>query len=140
LFPERYADWGDFVPFFAKKLAAAVCGSGLIGWLDPFSVLVRSIGLSILPGLNYAANATVSWLEHSSFGVVQLAGRGLHAVLAATILNFRQPHFSSGHSAGTDFPVSAGAQLAGDALLVPCNLSAGSAAGSSLALVDSGTA
>ena len=49
-------------------LAAAMCGSGLIGWLDPFSVLVRSMGLSILPGLNYAANATVSGLEHSSFG------------------------------------------------------------------------
>ena len=49
-------------------LAAAVCGSGLIGWLDPFSVLVRSIGLSILPALNYAANATVNGLEHSSFG------------------------------------------------------------------------
>ncbi len=77
-------------------LAAAVCGSGLIGWLDPFSVMVRSIGLSILAALNYAGNATISGLEHSSMGVTQLTGRGLHAVLAATILNFRQPHFRAG--------------------------------------------
>ena len=100
----RYKPWqrSKYV-LLIVGLAAAMCGSGLVGWLDPFSVLVRSIGLSILPGLNYAANATVSGLEHSSFGALQLTGRGLHAVLAATILNFRQPHFRAGIVLGLIF-------------------------------------
>ncbi|MES2221351.1 MAG: 4Fe-4S dicluster domain-containing protein [Acidobacteriota bacterium] len=84
-------------------LAAAVCGSGLIGWLDPFSVMVRSMALSILPTVNYAANAMVNGLEHSSLGVIQLSGRGLHALLAATFLNFRQPHFRAGALLGLIF-------------------------------------
>lgn len=84
-------------------LAAAVCGSGLIGWLDPFSLLVRSTGLSILPATNYAANVGLNALEHSPLGAVQWIGRGLHAVLSATILNFRQPHFRLGVFLGLIF-------------------------------------
>ena len=77
-------------------LAAAVCGTGLVGWLDPFSLLVRSMGLSILPATNYASNATLNALQHSGVSVLQATGTGLHAVLSATILNFRQPHFRQG--------------------------------------------
>ena len=77
-------------------LAAAVCGTGLVGWLDPFSLLVRSMGLSILPATNYASNATLNALQHSGVSVLQATGTGLHAVLSATILNFKQPHFRQG--------------------------------------------
>lgn len=84
-------------------LAAAICGSGLMGWLDPFSLLVRSIGLSILPATNYAANALLTPLEQSPLNVLQLTGKALHAVLAATVLNFRQPHFRLGIFLGLIF-------------------------------------
>ncbi|MGP8260372.1 MAG: 4Fe-4S binding protein, partial [Acidobacteriaceae bacterium] len=57
-------------------LAAAVCGTGLVGWFDPFSLLVRSMGLSILPGTNYAVNAALNALGHSGVGPVQAAGIG----------------------------------------------------------------
>ena len=84
-------------------LAAAMCGSGLMGWLDPFSLLVRSIGLSILPATNYAANAMLTPLEQSPLNVLQLTGKAFHAVLAATVLNFRQPHFRLGILLGLIF-------------------------------------
>ncbi len=84
-------------------LAAAVCGTGLVGWFDPFSLLVRSMGLSILPGANYAANAGLNAMGHSGVGFVQLVGMGLHAALAATILNFKQPHFRQGIYLGLIF-------------------------------------
>jgi len=73
-----------------------VCGTGLVGWFDPFSLLVRSMGLSILPGANFGSNAVLNALEHSGVGFVQSAGTGLHAALAATVLNFKQPHFRQG--------------------------------------------
>lgn len=86
-------------------LVAALCGTGLVGWFDPFSLLVRSMGLSILPAANYASNAILNALEHSDVGVVQATGTALHAVLTATILNFKQPHFRQGVYLGLIFLV-----------------------------------
>src|ERR1019366_7370654 len=86
-------------------LAAALCGTGLVGWFDPFSLLVRSMGLSILPAANYASNTILNALEHSDVGVVQAMGTALHAVLTATILNFKQPHFRQGVYLGLIFLV-----------------------------------
>jgi polyferredoxin len=77
-------------------LLAAVLGTGLIGWLDPFSLLVRSIGLSILPAANYAIRAFLELLEHSRFGVVQGIGGVLHFILGSILLSFKQPYFRQG--------------------------------------------
>ncbi len=91
----RYKRWQTtkYYLLFAVLVATAF-GSGLVGWVDPFSFLVRSLGLSILPGFNYALNAGLSWLEHSRFVPFQLAGSGMHSVLgAAALLSFKQPYF-----------------------------------------------
>ena len=132
----RYKGWQrtKYVILIAV-LAAAVCGTGLVGWFDPFSLLVRSMGLSILPGANYAANAGLNAMGHSGVGFVQLVGMGLHAALAATILNFKQPHFRQGDLSGADLFNSAGSEPAGDSLLVPRALPAGRAAGRGVAVV-----
>jgi polyferredoxin len=52
----RYKRWqtGKYVVLIAG-LVAACFGSAAIGWLDPFSLLVRSFGLSLLPAFNFAA-------------------------------------------------------------------------------------
>ncbi len=93
----RYKPWQRTkYAILIAVLAAALFGSALAGWFDPFSLLVRSLSLSILPGLNYAANAVLAPLEHSHMGVVQMLGGFLHAALSATVLNFRQPHFRLG--------------------------------------------
>ena len=62
----RYKRWQTvkYVVLIAG-LIAAVFGSMAIGWLDPFSLLVRSIGLAILPAFNFAVRAVLTPLEHS---------------------------------------------------------------------------
>jgi len=100
----RYKPWQrtKYVLLIAA-LAAAFFGSGLVGWLDPFSLLVRSTGLSILPGVNFAANSLLNAMEHSGAGWVQSSGTAIHAALAATVLSFKQPHFTQGIFLGLIF-------------------------------------
>ena len=102
----RYKPWQrtKYVILIAV-LVAALCGAGLVGWFDPFSLLVRSMGLSVLPAVNYASNSMLNALEHSDVGLLQATGTALHAALAATILNFKQPHFRQGVYLGLIFLV-----------------------------------
>ncbi|MBZ5679886.1 MAG: 4Fe-4S binding protein [Acidobacteriia bacterium] len=78
------------------SLAAAVMGAGIVGWLDPFSLLVRSLGLSILPGINYAARMALGAVQHSGFPFVATAGRMLHSALGELLLSFKQPYIRQG--------------------------------------------
>ena len=93
----RYKLWqrGKYAVLIAGLVAAAF-GSAAIGWLDPFSLLVRSFGLSILPAVNVAANAALTPLEHSHIVVVRAASTTLLTVLHHTVLSLRQPHFTQG--------------------------------------------
>ena len=100
----RYKRWQTtkYYLLFAL-LIAALLGTGIVGWLDPLSLLVRSLSLSILPGTNYALTAFLHALEHSRFGVVQAAASALHFILGAVLLSFRQPHFRQGVWLGVIF-------------------------------------
>ena len=84
-------------------LVAAIFGSGLVGWLDPFSFLVRSLGLSVLPTTNYALTAALSAIEHSRFAAIQTAGSILHFILGSLLLSFKQPYFRQGFFLGLIF-------------------------------------
>lgn len=75
-------------------LVAALFGSAAIGWLDPFSLLVRSFGLSLLPAFNFAVRAALSPFEHSSIALIRSSARSVHGILQATVLDFHQPHFA----------------------------------------------
>ena len=77
-------------------LVAAALGAGVVGWLDPFSLLVRSLGLSILPATTYGLRAFLGALEHSRFAPVQTMVGILHFVLGTLLLNFKQPYFRQG--------------------------------------------
>jgi polyferredoxin len=77
-------------------LFAAGLGTGIVGWLDPFSFLVRSMGLSIVPASNYGLRAALSALEHSRFSFVQSAGGVLRFILSFVVLSFKQPYFRQG--------------------------------------------
>jgi polyferredoxin len=100
----RHKDWQNakYYILFAL-LAATAFGTALVGWLDPFSVLVRSLGLAILPTVNYALAAAVRGLDHSDFAAIQAVGKAFHWVLAATVLDFRQPYFRQGIALGLIF-------------------------------------
>ncbi len=102
----RYKRWQTikYVVLIAGLVAAAF-GSMAIGWLDPFSLLVRSIGLSILPAFNFVVRAALAPLEHSHVAVIKATGELTHAVLAVFLLDFRQAHFAQGLVLGILFIV-----------------------------------
>jgi polyferredoxin len=93
----RYKRWqtGKYVVLIAG-LVAAFFGSAVIGWLDPFSLLVRSFGLSLLPAFNFGAQAVLTPLEHSHVAAIKAAGETLHTILHYTVLYLRQPHYAQG--------------------------------------------
>ena len=108
----RYKRWqtAKYVVLIAG-LFAAFFGSMAIGWLDPFSLLVRSIGLAILPAFNFAVRAILTPLEHSHVALIKSTGHSLHAVLQATVLDFRQTHFAQGLILGVLFLIILAASL-----------------------------
>ena len=93
----RYKRWQTikYVVLLAGLMAAAF-GSMAIGWLDPFSLLVRSIGLSILPAFNVAVRAVLAPLEHSHVGAIKTTAEVVQAILSAVVLDSRQAHFAQG--------------------------------------------
>ncbi len=108
----RYKRWQTvkYVVLLAG-LVAACFGSMAIGWLDPFSLLVRSIGLSILPAFNIATRALLAPLEGSHVGAIKATGGTIHAVLQFFVLDFRQAHFAQGLVLGILFVVILAASL-----------------------------
>ena len=92
----RYKRWQTTKYYLlVAALIAAVLGTGIVGWLDPFSLLVRSLGLSILPGANYALNAGLRALEHSRWGNGH-EGNVLNFLFGGWLLSFKQPYFRQG--------------------------------------------
>jgi ferredoxin len=93
----RYKRWqtGKYVVLIAG-LITALFGSAAIGWLDPFSLLVRSFGLSFLPAINAAARAIFTPLEHSHIAAIKATGGTLHSILQVLVLDLRQPHYEQG--------------------------------------------
>lgn len=90
----RYRSWQRLKYWILLGgLAASLCGSALLGWLDPISLLVRSLALSVLPGLNYAVDGLLDLLYRSNFWPLVLLAEGLGFLFHRTLLSFRQPYF-----------------------------------------------
>jgi polyferredoxin len=90
----RYKRWQTAKYYLLiAGLVAALLGSGILGWLDPIALLVRSLALSILPGTNYALSAALHAMEHSRFAPVQTTGSILHFVFGSWLLTFKQLYF-----------------------------------------------
>ena len=108
----RYKRWQTvkYVVLLAG-LTASCFGSMAIGWLDPFSLLVRSLGLALLPGFNFAVRAVLAPMEHSSIGWVKVTGSTVHSVLQMVLLDFRQTHFAQSVFLGLLFLVILAASL-----------------------------
>ena len=100
----RYKRWQTAKYYILiAVLVAALFGTGIVGWLDPFSFLVRSLSLSLLPGLDYALNAGLHAMEASSFVLIRASGGAIHAILSAILLSFKQPCFRQGVFLGLIF-------------------------------------
>ncbi len=92
-------------------LVAAAFGSMVLGWLDPFSLLVRSVGLSILPAFNYAVRAVLAPFEQSHIAFIKSTAELIHSALQIVLLDFRQTRFSQGLVLGILFLLILAASL-----------------------------
>ena len=111
-----------------------------MGWLDPFSLLVRSFGLSILPAINCRGACVLTPLEHSHVAIDAVGGKRCIRFCSSRCSIFRQPHYHQGLVLGILFIAILCGQPARDAAMVQGDLPAGRAAGRGLALVRAGAA
>ncbi len=90
----RYKAWQRLKYYvLVAVLVAALFGCGLAGILDPVSLAVRSVALSVLPGANVALNALFDSLYETRVRALKFTADALHFLLKDTIVSFRQPHF-----------------------------------------------
>jgi polyferredoxin len=102
----RYKGWQRLKYYLLiALLVSAVLGAQLLSALDPISLTVRSLALSILPGFNYALNAVLDALYRSNNGFLSLASDVLHFILGQLVLSFKQPHFRQSFFIGLIFIV-----------------------------------
>jgi polyferredoxin len=100
----HYKSWQTLKYYFLiALLVAAVFGGQFLTILDPISLSVRSLGLALLPGMNYVLNAVLQGLFRSPVGALQVAADGLQFVLRATVLSFKQPYFRQAFFLGLIF-------------------------------------
>jgi polyferredoxin len=100
----RYQRWQKLKYYILiALLVSAVSGGALLTLMDPISLTVRSLSTSVLPSVNYAANAVLDRLMASGVPAVPKLASGTRYVLGAVLLNFKQPHFRQGFFLGLIF-------------------------------------
>jgi len=100
----RYKRWQTLKYYvLIVLLVSALFGGQFLAILDPISLSVRSLGLSLLPGMNYAVDALLKGLNGFPVGALRFAGSVLHSVLEATLLSLKQPYFRQGLFIGLIF-------------------------------------
>jgi len=100
----RYKRWQTIKYYLLiAGLVAALFGAGIIGWLDPIALLVRSLALSILPAVNYALSAFLRAMERSHLAPLHLPASILHFALGSWLLTFKQSSFRQAAGIGLIF-------------------------------------
>lgn len=84
----RYRNWHKTKDYLlAASLALAIFGSAFSGLLDPLSLLLRGVALSLSPALDYAGNALLAALYASPLGWVRSTGDVLNFILHRTLMH-----------------------------------------------------
>ena len=100
----RYKPWQTLKYYIlAALLVSALFGGSLLIVMDPIPLTVRSLGLSIFPGINYAFNAFFDVLGQAPNGIIQTFGGVLEFVSKEVLLSFKQPFFREGFFLGLLF-------------------------------------
>jgi len=74
-------------------LVAAGLGTQLIGFVNPFSILVRGMAVAVAPWLNRGVTAPFTWLYRNAPESVTGVSEPIYAFLKTTILPFQQNAF-----------------------------------------------
>src|ERR1019366_8199200 len=102
----RYKKWQTLKYYvLLAGLISALLGGSIVGILDPISLTIRSLGMALFPGLNYALDAAAGALHRSASPPLRTAGTIAQLILNETLLSFRQPHFHQEFFLGAIFIV-----------------------------------
>jgi NAD-dependent dihydropyrimidine dehydrogenase PreA subunit len=81
-------------------LAGTLTGLNLIGWVDPFSLLYRSLATAVFPAFNAGSHALFTWLYESDPGVgsvrVTKISEPVYEVLRSHLLIEEGPYYHWG--------------------------------------------
>ena len=83
----------------ASSLVTVQCA----GYLDPLSLLIRSLALSIWPACEYAIRAIFDGIYFLHIPCVTTVSESLYGILKKTLLSFTQPFFFQGFAIGALF-------------------------------------
>jgi polyferredoxin len=100
----RYKRWqASKYYILVVLLVSSLFGGMMLTLMDPISLLVRSLAVAVLPGLNLAFNAVLDFLYQTNSSVLGLLAHLLQRLLSETLLSFKQPHFRQGFFLGLIF-------------------------------------
>jgi ferredoxin len=100
----RYKKWQTLKYYIlVALLVASLFGGATLTFMDPISLLVRSLSVSILPGINLAFNAFFDLLYRTNTGAFRFLADALRFIFDAILLSFKQPHFRQGFFIGLIF-------------------------------------
>jgi polyferredoxin len=100
----RYKPW-QAVKYYilAAVLVSAVIGSVLAGLLDPISLMVRSLALSVLPATGYALRAVSEALASTGLAPFRTLADLSERAMTGTLLAATQPYFRQAFLIGAVF-------------------------------------
>lgn len=102
----RYKKWQSLKYYIlVVLLVGSLFGTLTLGAMDPMALLIRSLTVSVLPGLNLALNGVLNYLYQSDSSAAAFLAHFLQWLFSATFLNFKQPHFRQGFFIGIIFIV-----------------------------------
>ncbi len=77
-------------------LIASVFSLQWVGILDPISLLIRSMTLTVEPVFNRLVHGSFAVLYFSNIDLITVWSEPLYGLLKESVLSFRQPHFQQG--------------------------------------------
>ena len=92
-------------------LASSLFTVQITGIMDPISLLIRSLSLSVYPLLNYLASAFFDTLYILDIPVATDVSEWVYDILRRSVLSFEQPHFFQGILMGVLFFLILGLNL-----------------------------
>jgi hypothetical protein len=85
------------------RIAASLFTSLQTGILDPIPLLVRSLAVSILPGINFGLRTGLDFLYGTNIGAFQWAADAGYRIFGSNILSFKPQYYHFGFVLGIIF-------------------------------------
>ena len=100
----RYKKWQTLKYYvLVPLLVASLLGGAVLTFVDPISLLFRSLTLSVLPAINVALSAVLSALYRTGIPGLSFVADALRFLFQTSLLSFRQPHFRQAFFIGLIF-------------------------------------